>query len=268
LAIVIDGPPLYSQKTYPGSSIGHRGSDSSGSIGAFFEATLRGGKATKVLLTNHHVAVQSRTHEPFPPQWDLAAPADILSPSPQDLKATHEYVSASIDLFTATINRLEKKNHPGRLEDTRAALQSCQGALPTLAEDYTMWDIASLAQTSGWRSDEDGNQMDWGLAILKKDIPSPNQLPEWNLFREGGPRAYVIREFFDSLPQSITGISSTPLKAGDRVIKHGRSTGWTFGEVNTCAAYHFEWQAAVRNPEPSALPATTAGSATMVTLVP
>jgi hypothetical protein len=31
------------------------------------------------------------------------------------------------------------------------------------------------------------------------------------------------------------------LKAGDKVIKHGRSTKWTMGTVNECKAFHFEW---------------------------
>jgi hypothetical protein len=44
-----------------------------------------------------------------------------------------------------------------------------------------MWDIASLAQTSGWHGGSHGSMMGWGIGTLYKDIPSPNKVSLQNI---------------------------------------------------------------------------------------
>jgi hypothetical protein len=184
--IVCDGPP-YSQNAHPGASIGYRGSDSSSSIAAFFEATLTSGGTTKVVLTNHHVAFPTDSSNPFPPQWDSASTHDLLVPSPQDLKATHRIVVETILSLNSRIQKLEARDTSKldikaqqeldrKLADFREQIESYETALPTLVKENAMWDIASLAQTSGWHGGSHGSMMDWGIGTLYKDIPSPNKV--------------------------------------------------------------------------------------------
>jgi hypothetical protein len=52
-----------------------------------------------------------------------------------------------------------------------------------------------------------------------------------------------MEHFEKPCPTPITGIAIDPLEPGAWVIKYGRSTGWTFGVVNDCKSYHFDWQA-------------------------
>jgi hypothetical protein len=194
----LDGRPPYSQALRPGFSIGRRESDTSGSIAAFFEATANG-KPTKVLLTNHHVAIEDRSPAPFPPRWDPAS-ADLLSPSPEDLRAAQKDVHRTIFMYKEQIIRIEeniqkiesddserankaRQKYAGQLADARAAMATYQEALPTLAEDNAEeWDAASLAQSSGWRCDQNGVQMDWAVATLTNDLSSPsNRVSLWTL---------------------------------------------------------------------------------------
>jgi hypothetical protein len=51
----------------------------------------------------------------------------------------------------------------------------------------------------------------------------------------------IADNFPDPFPSSITALSHVPLQAGEMVIKHGRTTRWTLGEVNGCKAVHFSW---------------------------
>ena len=191
VSIVCNGPP-YSQNAHPGASIGHRESDSSGSIAAFFEATLTSGETTKVVLTNHHVMLPTESSNPFPPQWDSASTHDLLVPSPQDLRATYEAVVAAIESLKEGVQRIQARDTSQldigaqqelgkRLVDRRAQIESFETALPTLVKENAMWDMASLAQTSGWRDDRHGNQMDWGVGILHKDIPFSNKVSLQNI---------------------------------------------------------------------------------------
>jgi hypothetical protein len=179
----------YNQIPRPGSSIGLRGSNSSGSIAAFFDATI-GSQPIQILLTNHHVVVENTSHEPFPPRWKPAS-ADLLSPSPEDLRATQEDINSSIVELTDGITEAEKGIRKRQFDDSRRAVEArqkltreveCfradiiryQAELPSLAESNTEWDLASLAQTSGWRSDQNSVQMDWAVAILTTDSRSRN----------------------------------------------------------------------------------------------
>jgi hypothetical protein len=196
------GPP-YHQVLLPSFSIGHRGSDTSGSIAAFFEATVNG-KPTTVLLTNHHVAIENRSPEPFPPsplapRWDSAS-ADLLSPSPQDLRAAqaavHEWISrymVQIMYIEGCIRKIDsddsqrahkaRQDYAADLADIHAAKATYQEALSTLAEDNAEeWDAASLAQSSGRRRDENGAQMDWAIATLTDNFSFPsNRVSLWIL---------------------------------------------------------------------------------------
>jgi hypothetical protein len=144
------------------------------------------------VLTNHHVALPTESPNPFPPQWGFTSSHDLLVPSPQDLKTTYETVVATIRSLNSRIQKIEERDTSilgiraqqeldRKLADFRAQIESYETALPTLTKENAMWSVASLAQTSGWHDDRYGNQMDWGVGTLHKDIPSPNKVSLQNI---------------------------------------------------------------------------------------
>lgn len=107
---LIDGPP-YHQEVCPGSSIGYCLSSSlelrqsSGSIGAFFEATQESGETTKFLLTNHHVAYPNKSDKVLSKFSGV-----LLSPSPEDLIATQQSDEGYVLYLKEQIELIENRN--------------------------------------------------------------------------------------------------------------------------------------------------------------
>ncbi|KUJ23056.1 uncharacterized protein LY89DRAFT_165778 [Mollisia scopiformis] len=194
---------------------------------------------------------------PFRGQWDSTGSPDMLSLSPQDIKATRKYHKDTIkslgkqiihlkerDRSQLTLDALQK--HDEKFSALKAQKKDYERHLPTLVKHNPKWSLASRAESSGWRSDPNGWQMDWGLATLIKNVTSPNRLPEWE-FTKGeialGIANVIAEEFPIVFPSSLTTISDVSLQSEELVIKYGRTTGWTLGKVNGCDSYHFDWQA-------------------------
>lgn len=127
----------------------------------------------------------------FAPRWDSEGLHDMLSPSPQDIETTHEYHMATIASLKLRRDRIQARNTlqltpvarqelDYKVLDFQAGIKFHESILPNLLQENPTWVIASLAETSGWRSDRDGCQMDWGVATLVKNIP-PNRVSFQNV---------------------------------------------------------------------------------------
>lgn len=124
---------------------------------------------------------------PFPPEWYSARLHDGLPPSPKDLNIIHKHTETAITDLKSVVNRIQVHDRSqltletiqeldGKIDSFQADFDHYENMLPTLFQENTMWAIASVAKTSGLRSDWKGNQMEWGVATLIKDISSPNRV--------------------------------------------------------------------------------------------
>lgn len=244
-----------------GSSIGLRGSDSTGTMGGFLTLKV-GGRIHQGFLTNHHVIrselekqdTQKLSREGY--QYtltDVERPM-IQYPSPKDLEATRSAIlsltnnsSEIINVFQEMHNTRSMKGQDpeSKIEEYRQSelniLNDLHNQLKAFNEDFPI-NLGSVLVSSGDLVNSDGAILDWAFVEIRQSLaqylghrfPFLNELPCRNdpqLMNKPSPGAGVyIGPRMGQKPMIATEFGS--MIKGNWYLKKGRTSGITAGICN------------------------------------
>ncbi|PGH16505.1 hypothetical protein AJ80_05190 [Polytolypa hystricis UAMH7299] len=220
-----------------GGSLGPLGENGTGTLGGFIKLEWPDGKTEWLGLTNHHVVREDRLkkatkmHGYFPPNHLLARDSCLLlvSPSDHDTDTWLSSVASTITQLETVVNGDPERGLIGlrakvglgeasKAEFLRRNLTKIDNLRSNDARARNVnREAGSVIATSGYRTVEiDGRHwcMDWALVRLPtlRDIDT-------------------ALETHDMLCE-LDRWSSKQLMADNRVLKQGRTTGYTEGRIN------------------------------------
>ncbi|KAL9069019.1 MAG: hypothetical protein Q9157_006309 [Trypethelium eluteriae] len=206
-----------------GGSISAKGSTGSGSIGAAIKLRIGQDPPATFVLTNHHVTTQAKDSKSSQDHYSIRSPSDrdvllyrdALMDDIATYKKERDYRAALHNAKAEMVQRM------------RSYIAVYEDKLSKIPADDNARHIGNLFAS---RQDLSGGWIvDWSLTRLDDDRSMINEVPQ---VIERATTSKTLQNANSSPTESITTWSDKMDFRGCRVVKRGRTTGWTVGIVN------------------------------------
>ncbi|KAI9658382.1 MAG: hypothetical protein M1821_002515 [Bathelium mastoideum] len=217
------GAMNYGQNLQMGDSVGVAGSSGSGSIGAAIELRSGDDPPTIFILSNHHVVAKDQNSEGSGDNYAIRSPSD------SDTTSQRAKINEQINSFTR--KRDEVIFRHGAASDfarnIAGQITDCQQQLVKISADDNARNAGNLSSSRQGLS-RNGWIVDWSLTKLGNNRSLGNDVPVAIV------AAKTSRDLQKSTNWRVAKLTSwcETKFPGRRVVKRGRTTGWTVGIVN------------------------------------
>lgn len=247
-------PSAYNSQVVMGASIGLTGDDRhAGTVGGY--VSLEDGQTYG--LTNHHVVRDDRMDgSMFQPSVSSLVTADtilvikatsemMLRPGSADLRSAPQLLNCPADRdhneyitqLTAEYHTWESQSKKGNPQASTELARVASQRTTALNSART---FASVFSSSGFRTADKVEftgpparkfLLDWALLSIDESRTTNNLLPRTEMRLEGAMTGLVKGYLCDTWSPLNTGKMNLKRHEVD-VVKHGRTTDWTFGSIN------------------------------------